>query len=150
MSNYNNTLYCSQCFTVKKHDSKKLFGVSQLPSPTTWKFWFLEGRFACWKRYSGIINQLGITYEENIRNIDYTKRSPNSGGRTVSLFPWMWSSLSRVSSPSSLGRDIKSFSRNTSYKNQGKSYNWLFTSLKTISFLRADKSVPLLVPWQGR
>ena len=41
---------------------------------------------------------------------------PNSGGRTVSLFPWMRSSLKRVSSPISFGKDIRSFSRNTNWE----------------------------------
>lgn len=35
---------------------------------------------------------------------------PSSGGRTVRRFPWMWSSFSWVSSPISLGSEIRSLS----------------------------------------
>lgn len=41
---------------------------------------------------------------------------PNSGGRTVSLLPWMWSSLSRTRSPISLGNATRSFSRKHNWK----------------------------------
>lgn len=60
---------------------------------------------------------LGHQQEAHLSNNDYDTNNkepstilPSSGGSTVRRFPWIWSSLSWVSSPVSLGSDIRSLS----------------------------------------
>lgn len=49
-------------------------------------------------------------YELNPAQRLWQASLPSSGGRTVRRFPWMWSSFSWVSSPISLGSEIRSLS----------------------------------------